>query len=151
MHSVGLRSQSKMSMIFSTLSRGGKMAFSEVNAFPWMLDISCTFGVQTTIDFSRWRLRSISNLIWGLCCLSNTLHGKGRDRRGWDGSTCSWDPGLSRVIFWCQNQKSWRILGTTYLQLGPWTRTTFSPSNILVHWAVSLPLWVTSRSGYMMK
>ena len=52
MHSVGLRSQTQMSMIFSTSSGGGKMAFSTVNTFPWMLDIRYSFRVQTTIDFS---------------------------------------------------------------------------------------------------
>ena len=52
MHSVGLGSQSKMSMIFSAPSRGGRMAFSEVNIFPWTLDIPYSFGVQIIIDFS---------------------------------------------------------------------------------------------------
>jgi len=28
------------------------MAFSEVNIFPWMLDIPCSFRVQTIIDFN---------------------------------------------------------------------------------------------------
>ena len=52
MHLVGLWSQSKMSMIFSAPSGGGKMAFSEVNTFPWILHIPCSLEVQTIIDFS---------------------------------------------------------------------------------------------------
>jgi len=39
-------------MIFSAPSGGGRMAFSEVNTFPWMLDIPCLIGVQTIIDFN---------------------------------------------------------------------------------------------------
>jgi len=41
-----------MSMIFSAPSGGGRMTFLEVNPFPWMLDITCSFGVQIIIDFS---------------------------------------------------------------------------------------------------
>ena len=52
MHSVRLGSQSRMSMIFSAPSGGGRMIFLEDNPFAWMLDIPCSFGVQTIIDFN---------------------------------------------------------------------------------------------------
>ena len=52
MPSVGLGSQSRMSMIFSAPSGGGRMIFLEVNPFPWMLDMPCSFEVQTIIDFN---------------------------------------------------------------------------------------------------
>jgi len=41
-----------MSMIFSAPSGGGRMIFLEVNPFPWMLDMPCSFEVQTIIDFN---------------------------------------------------------------------------------------------------
>jgi len=39
-------------MIFFASSRGGRMAFLEVNTFHWILDIPYSIGVQTIIDFS---------------------------------------------------------------------------------------------------
>ena len=36
------------------------MDFSEANTFPWMLNIPCSFGVQTTIDFNFCRQAAAS-------------------------------------------------------------------------------------------
>jgi len=52
---------------------------------PWMLDIRCSFGVQTIIDFSFCLQAAAGedsgvNLIWGLCRRSNTLDRNARDR-----------------------------------------------------------------------
>ena len=51
MHSVGLGSQSKMSMIFSALSEMEDGLFRGQH-IPLDLDIPCSFRVQTIIDFN---------------------------------------------------------------------------------------------------